>query len=254
MKRSGVEALRLGMDLGMTHIDTAEMYTGAEEIIAEAIRDRRKDVFLVSKVLPSNASYKGTLRACDQSLKRLRTEYLDVYLLHWWSDTHPIGDTMRAMEELVRAGKIRFIGVSNLDVDQLKEAQRALTREKIVCNQVLYHLRSRGVEYRLLRYCDVHHIALVAYSPFEQGDFPSPNSQQGRVLAKIAKKHGKTARQVALNFLTRHKNVFAIPKASDPEHVRENAGGTGWKLDAEDLKLIDSAFPPPRKDQPLDML
>jgi diketogulonate reductase-like aldo/keto reductase len=187
-------------------------------------------------------------------LKRLGTDYLDVYLLHWWSGSYPIGETMRAMEELVAAGKIRHIGVSNLDVDRLKEAQKALTREKIVCNQVLYHLRSRGIEHRLLPYCESQNIAVVGYSPFGQTDFPSPGSKQGKVIATIAERHKKTPRQVALNFLTRRPSLFTIPKASTVDHVRENAGGVGWHLTAEDLKIIDSAFPPPSKDEPLDML
>ena len=253
MKKNGLDALRIGIDLGMTHIDTAEMYSGAEEIVGEAIRGRRKEIFLVSKVLPSNASYKGTLRACDASLKRLKTDYLDVYLLHWWSGPHPIAETMQAMEELVAAGKIRHIGVSNLDVDRLKQAQKALTREKIVCNQVLYHLRSRGIENRLLAYCESQGIAVVGYSPFGQGDFPSLNSKQGKALATIAERHGKTPRQIALNFLTRRPSLFTIPKASNVDHVRENAGGTGWELNAEDVQLIDSVFPAPSKDEPLDM-
>src|SRR5215470_9645636 len=164
MRKNGLEALNAGIKLGMTHIDTAEMYTGSEEVVAEAIRGRRDQVFLVSKVLPSNASYKSTLRACDASLKRLKTDYLDVYLLHWWSGSHPIAETMQAMEALVAAGKIRHIGVSNLDVDRLKQAQRALIREKIVCNQVLYHLRSRGAENRVLPYCESQNIAVVGYS------------------------------------------------------------------------------------------
>jgi diketogulonate reductase-like aldo/keto reductase len=254
MKKSGLEALLAGIDLGMTHIDTAEMYTGAEEIVAQAMRSRREDIFLVSKVLPSNASYKGTLRACDASLKRLDTDYLDVYLLHWWSGSHPIAETMRAMEDLVAAGKIRHIGVSNLDVDHLKQAQKALTREKIVCNQVLYHLRSRGIENRLLPYCESQNIAVVGYSPFGQSEFPSPAGKQGKALAGIAERHGKTPRQVALNFLTLRPGVFAIPKAGRVDHVRENAGGTGWELTSADLKLIDEVFPRPPKDQPLDML
>jgi diketogulonate reductase-like aldo/keto reductase len=253
MKSNGLDALRIGIELGMTHIDTAEMYTGAEEIVADAIAGRRNRIFLVSKVVPSNASYKGTLRACDASLKRLKTDYLDVYLLHWWSGSHPIGETVRAMEELVTAGKVRYIGVSNFDVAQLEQAQRALTREKIACNQVLYHLRSRGIEYSLLPYCEAQNIAVVAYSPFGKGDFPAPSSKQGKALQTIADRHKKTTRQVALNFLTRRKSVFTIPKASNLEHVRENAGGTGWQLTREDLDLIDSVFPPPRKDEPLDM-
>jgi diketogulonate reductase-like aldo/keto reductase len=253
MGRDGLEALRLGIELGLSHIDTAEMYTGSEEVVAEAIRGRRNEIFLVSKVLPSNASYKGTLRACDASLKRLKTDYLDVYLLHGWSGSEPIAETMRAMEELVAAGKTRHIGVSNLDLSQLKQAQKALPRSRIVCNQLLYHLRSRGIEHGLVPYCESQDIAVVGYSPFGQGDFPPANSKQGKALEKIASRHGKTPRQVALNFLTRRKSLFTIPKSSRPEHVRENAGATGWKLDDEDLKLIDSAFPPPAKDEPLDI-
>jgi len=254
MNKRGLDALRAGIELGMTHIDTAEMYTGSEEVVAEAIHGRRRKVFLVSKILPSNASYKGTTRACDASLKRLKTDYLDVYLLHWWSGSHPIEETMRAMEELVASGKIRHIGVSNLDVDQLKRAQKALSREKIVCNQVLHHLKSRGIENRLIAYCESQHIAVVGYSPFGNGDFPSPASKGGQVLAGIAKRHGKTPRQIALNFLTRRKSLFTIPKAGTREHVRENAGGAGWNLDAEDLKHLDSVFPVPDKDAPLDMI
>jgi diketogulonate reductase-like aldo/keto reductase len=158
------------------------------------------------------------------------------------------------MEDLAAAGKIRSIGVSNLDVSELKQVQKALTRERIVCNQVLYHLRSRGIERRLIPYCESQNVAIVGYSPFGNGDFPAPNSKQGKALAAIAERHGKTPRQVALNFLTRRASVFAIPKASSVEHVRENAGGTGWELTAQDLQQIDEAFPPPTKDEPLDML
>jgi len=254
MKNKGRDALEVGIELGMTHIDTAEMYTGAEELVGQLIRNRRKEIFLVSKVVPSNASYKGTMRACDASLKRLNTDYLDVYLLHWWSGSHPIAETMRAMEELVAAGKIRHIGVSNLDLEPLKQAQRALTRERIVCNQVLYHLRSRGIEDRLIPYCESQNIAVVGYSPFGQGNFPLGSSKQAKTLAAIAQRHGKTLRQVALNFLTRRASLFAIPKASNADHVRENAGGTGWQLTPEDLQLIDSVFPPPAKGEPLDIL
>jgi diketogulonate reductase-like aldo/keto reductase len=254
LRKDGLEALRAGIKLGMTHIDTAEMYTGSEEVIGEAIHQIRHKVFIVSKVLPSNASYKGTLRACDASLKRLGTDYLDVYLLHWWSGSHPISDTMRAMEELVSAGKIRYIGVSNFDVARLKQAQKALTRQKIVCNQVLYHLRSRAVENAVLPYCESQNIAVVGYSPFGQGDFPAANSKQGKVLETIAGKYGKTPRQVALNFLTRRTSLFTIPKASKLEHVRENAGGTGWDLTDQDLQLIDSVFPPPARNAQLEML
>lgn len=254
MRKDGLNALRAGIELGMTHIDTAELYAGSEEVVAEAIRGIRDKIFLVSKVLPSNASYKGTLRACDASLKRLNTDYLDVYLLHWWSSTHALGDTMRAMEELVAAGKIRYIGVSNFDVERLKQAQKALTRQKIVCNQVIYHLRSRAVENQVLPYCESQGIAVVGYSPFGQGDFPSPTSKQGKTLQAIGEPHGTTPRQVALNFLTRHKSLFTIPKASRVDHVPENAGGIGWTLNETELKLIDTVFPPPSKTAQLEMI
>ncbi len=254
MPKHGAAEMRIGIDLGLTHIDTAEMYGKAEDYVGEAISGRREEVFLVSKVMPSNASYKKTLQACDTSLKRLKTDYLDVYLLHWWNGAHPIGETMRAMEDLVDAGKIRFIGVSNFDVRQLRQTEQVLTRNKIACNQVLYHLRSRGIEHSLLPYCESQNIALVGYSPFGQGNFPSAESKQGKALAGIGEKHRKTARQVALRFLTGRKGLFTIPKASDPDHICENAGGVGWRLDDEDLKLIDSVFPPPLKNEPLDMI
>jgi diketogulonate reductase-like aldo/keto reductase len=249
--REGIEALRAGIDLGMNHVDTAEMYRN-EHIVAEAIEGIRGKVFLASKVLPSNASYKGTLEACERSLKQLRTDYLDLHLLHWWTGAHPISETMRAMEALVKAGKIRYIGVSNLDVDRLQEAQNALKRERLACNQVLYHLRSRGIEHRLIPYCQSQSIAVVGYSPFGQSNFPAHRSAQGRILSTIAAKHGKTERQVALNFLVREKGVYTIPKASSIDHVRENAGAAGWKLDSEDVALIDGAFPLPDVDAPLD--
>ena len=255
VERRAIEALRLGLDLGLTHIDTAEMYGNGrvEELVAEAIQDRREEVFLASKVLPSNASYKGTLRACIQSLKRLKTEWLDLYLLHWPS-SYPIRETMRAMEKLVDDGMIRFIGVSNFDVDQLEAAETALSKHRLACNQVLYHLGYRGIERHIQPYCANREIAVVGYSPFGHGNFPPPESTGGRVLAEIAKRHGRTPRQVALNFLTRHPSVFTIPKAGRPEHVQENSGGTGWELTSDDLIAIDRAFPAPHFDVPLESI
>ncbi len=254
-EQRAVAALRLGLDLGLTHIDTAEMYGNgrAEELTAEAIGARRSEVFLVSKVLPSNASYDGTLRACERSLNRLGTDTLDLYLLHW-SGRHPIRETMRAMETLVQRGCIRFIGVSNLDLDELKEAQRALRHERLACNQVLYHLGDRGIEYRLLPYCAEQQIAVVAYSPFGHSGFPSPAGRGGRVLAGIARNQGRTARQVVLNFLVRRPGVFTIPKASRKEHVLENSQSLEWELSGEDLNAIDEAFPAPDHEVPLGML
>jgi diketogulonate reductase-like aldo/keto reductase len=221
-----------------------------EELVAEAITGRRDEVFLASKVMPSHASFEGTLRACERSLKRLRTDWLDLYMLHW-PGNHPIRETMRAMEKLVEEGLIRFIGVSNFDVEDLMAAESALRNERMASNQVLYHLGDRGVERRLLPYCARREIAVVAYSPFGHGNFPSPNSIGGRVLVEIAERHGRTPRQVALNFLTRHPSVFTIPKTTRPERVRENAGGVGWALTREEIAAIDRAFPAPDYDVPL---
>lgn len=233
-----IEALRVGIELGLTHIDTAEMYGngGAEKIVAEAISGRRSEVFIATKVLPSNASYAGTLRACERSLKRLNTDYVDLYLLHWWSDEHPIGETMRAMEKLVARGLTRLIGVSNFDVGQMKAARAALTRERLACNQVLYHLRDREIEPAVLPYCETEKIAVVGYTPLDKGGF-----LRG-VVADIARKHGRTPRQVALNFLTRRPALFTIPKAARAEHVRENAGALDFTLSAGELRAIDKAF------------
>lgn len=250
-----VEALRRGLDLGLSHIDTAEMYGNgrAEELVAEAIAGRRDEVFLVSKVLPSNASYRGTLRACERSLRRLRTAWLDLYLLHW-PGRHPLAETMLAMEELAAGGLTRFIGVSNFDVDDLRAAQKALRRERLACNQVLYHLGDRGIERRLIPYCAGQEITVVGYSPFGHGNFPSVGTGGGRVLARVGERHGRTARQVALNYLTRNPSVFTIPKASSQEHVCENSGGAGWKLSGEEIDEIEKAFPAPGRDTPLGMI
>jgi len=254
-ERLAIEALRLGLDLGMTHIDTAEMYGNGrvEEMVAETITGRREEVFLVSKVLPSNASYEGTIRACERSLKRLKTDWLDMYLLHW-PGAHPIRETMRAMEKLVAEGLIRLIGVSNFDVEELKAAEKALRNEPIACDQVLYHLGYRGIERRLLLYCTKRKIAVVGYAPFGHGNFPSPHSVRGQVLAEIAERHSRTPQQVALNFLTRHPNIFTIPKTRRPERVRENSGGVGWELTDYNIAAINYAFPVPDHDAPLEMI
>lgn len=244
--RQVIEALRLGLDLGMTHIDTAEMYGNgrAEQLVAESIADRREEVFLVSKVWPSNASYDGTLRACKRSLARLKTDWLDLYLLHWPSDRYSIKETMRAMEKLVAEGMIKFIGVSNFNVEEVKAAEEALSDERLACYQVQYHLGERGIERDLLPYCAKRKIAIVGYSPFGHGSFPSARGAGGMLLAEIAKRHDRTSRQVAINFLTRYAGVFTIPKAGRAEHIRENSGADGgWKLTEEDIAAIDRAFP-----------
>ena len=223
-----VQALRSGIDAGMTLIDTAEMYGNgiAEELTGEAVRGRRSEVFLVSKVLPSNASFEGTLRACERSLKRLDVDRIDLYLLHWESQ-HPLRETMRAMELLVARGMIRYIGVSNFDVPRVQEAQQALKSNRLACNQVLFHLKDRGIERRLLPYCREQQIAVMGYSPFGHSDFPKRSTAGGRILEEIALRHKKTARQTALNFLA-SRDVFVIPKSGDCEHVVENSGGMGY--------------------------
>jgi diketogulonate reductase-like aldo/keto reductase len=254
-KSRAIETLKLGFDLGMTHIDTAEMYGNGhtEELVAQAIIGRRNEIFLVSKVLPSNASYEGTIKACKRSLKRLKTDWLDLYLIHWPS-SYPITETMRAMEKLVDDGLIKYIGVSNFDIEELKEAEQALKNEQMACNQLLYHLGNRGIEQRLLPYCTEKGIAIVGYSPFGHGNFPSPQSNKGQILEEIAKRHYRTARQVALNFLTRHDNIFTIPKTSRLERVKENSEGVGWKLTENDIMAIDKAFPVPTYDTPLGII
>jgi diketogulonate reductase-like aldo/keto reductase len=237
--RAEVAALRLGIELGLTHIDTAEMYGegGAERVVGEAIAGQRDRVFVATKVLPSHASRAGTVRACEASLRRLRTDHVDLYLLHWWSEAHPIAETMRAMEELVARGLVRWLGVSNFDVAQLEAARKALRRERLACNQVCYHLGDRAIEKHILPYCETRRIAVVGYTPLARGGF-----LRGPVAA-IARKHGRTPRQIALAFLTRRSPLFTIPKASDPEHVRENAAALDLRLPAADVAAIDAAFP-----------
>ena len=238
-----VAALRAGIARGLTHIDTAELYGGAEELIAEAIRGiPRRDLFIVSKVLPQNASHAGTLRACERTLRRLGTDHLDVYLLHWRGNI-PLADTLGALEELVDQGKIRALGVSNFDVSDLEEARALLRKHPIACNQVLYHLGERHIDAELVPYCAKHDIAVVGYSPFGHGRFPRPMAAGGHALAEVAARHGATPRQVALAFLTRTAPLFTIPKASTAAHTEENAGALGLTLATPELAEIDAAFP-----------
>ncbi|MBW2527793.1 MAG: aldo/keto reductase [Deltaproteobacteria bacterium] len=220
-RSEAVAALGRGLDLGMTHIDTAEMYGSGrvEEIVGEAIAGRRDEVFLVSKVLPHNASLQGTLQACERSLRRLKTDYLDLYLLHW-PGQHPLEQTIAAFERLVERGAIRAWGVSNFDERELEQAYRIAGPGRMVCNQVLYHLEERAIEHAVASWCAAHDVAVVAYSPFGAGSFPSARSRGGRVLAEIAAAHGASAYQVALQFLLRDPGVLAIPKATRRAHVR----------------------------------
>jgi diketogulonate reductase-like aldo/keto reductase len=252
-RKNAVAALRRGLDLGMTHIDTAEMYGDAELVIADAIAGRRDEVFLVSKVLPSNASRRGTITACERSLKRLKTDRLDCYLLHW-PGSYPLFDTVAAFEELVSAGKIRSWGVSNFDVDDLSELSEVADEGRIACNQVLYHLQERAIEHAVIPWCKLNGVTVVAYSPFGHNDFPSPQSQAGQVLQRIADAHGASPRQVALAFLTRDSDVFAIPKASTAEHAADNAAAGQLTLNADEIAQLDKAFPRGPKPRGLPML
>ncbi|HZR72891.1 aldo/keto reductase [Bradyrhizobium sp.] len=252
-RKQAVAALRRGLDLGMTHIDTAEMYGDAELVIAEAIDGRRDEAYLVSKVLPSNASRRGTITACERSLKRLKTDRLDCYLLHW-QGSFPLSDTVEAFEQLVSAGKIRSWGVSNFDAGDLDELLTVAGEGKIACNQVLYHLQERAIEHAVIPWCAEHGVAVVAYSPFGHNDFPDQRSKGGAVLQTIAKRLGVSTRQVALAFLARETHVFPIPKASSMEHAAENAAAGDLVLSADDIAALDQAFPRGPKPRSLPML
>ena len=248
-RRAEAAALRLGLDLGMTLIDTAEMYAegGAEEVVAEAIAGRRDDCFLVSKVYPHNAGARKLPLALDASLKRLKVERIDLYLLHWRGGV-PLAETVAAMEKAVAAGRIARWGVSNLDVDDLEELGPALA--DCATDQVLWNLEARGVEFDLLPFCAGRGMPVMAYSPVGQGGALLRNA----ALKAIAARHGVTPAQVALAFVLARPGVIAIPKAADPAHVRQNAAARDLRLAAEDLAALDQAFPPPRRKRALAML
>jgi len=250
-RASAIAALQRGMDDGMTHIDTAEMYGDAELVIGEAIRGRRDGLFLVSKVLPHNASRKGVIAACDRSLKRLGVEQLDCYLLHW-RGPYPLEETFEGFEELLQEGKIASWGVSNFDVPDLKEALAASGPGRIACNQVLYHLRERAIEHAVMPWCEANDVAVVAYSPFGHDEFPSLGSPGGRVLAEIAMARQATPRQIALAWLARRS--FVIPKASSAIHAAENAGAGDIVLNDDEAGRIDRAFPRGKEPRSLPML
>jgi diketogulonate reductase-like aldo/keto reductase len=245
-----VAALKLGIELGVMLIDTAEMYGNgaAEEIVAEATAGRRDGLFIVSKVLPHNASRTGVLAACERSLKRLRTDRIDLYLLHW-RGSHPLADTVAAFEQLREAGKIRYWGVSNFDTGDMQELVRLPHGTHRATNQVLYHVGSRGIEYDLLPWSTEHKIPLMAYSPVGQGG----RLLQSKALIAVAKRHDATPAQIAIAWTMRHDNVIAIPKATDQSHVRENAVAGEIVLSDEDLAMIDAAHPPPGRKQSLDV-
>ena len=245
-----IAALRLGLDLGMTLVDTAEMYGdgGAEEVVGEAVSGRRDGVFIVSKVLPTHASRHGVVTACDRSLRRLRTDRIDLYLLHWRLGT-PLADTVTGFEALKAAGKIRHWGVSNFDTADMIELAKVADGRNVQTDQVLYNLTRRGIEYDLLPWCREREIPLMAYSPVEQGIL----AVDGR-LAGIADRNGVSRSQIALAWVLRQDGVIAIPKASKPDHVRENRAAHNIRLAPADLKELDRAFPPPAGKRPLEMI
>ncbi|MGV1014342.1 MAG: aldo/keto reductase [Methyloceanibacter sp.] len=249
-RKQEVTALRLGLDLGMTLIDTAEMYGdgGAEEIVAEAIEGRRDDVFLVSKVLPENSSRAGTIKACERSLKRLRTDRIDLYLLHW-RGRPDLADTLDAFLTLQAAGAIRYWGVSNFDSDDMEELFALPGGTACASNQVLYNLKRRGIEAGLLPWCRDRGIPIMAYSPIEQGRL-----LRDRTLAAVAKRHDATPAQIALAWVLQHKDMMVIPKAATESHVRENRAALDIRLSAADRAELDRAFPPPKAPRKLEML
>ena len=249
-RKNEVAALRAGLDLGLTLIDTAEMYAngGAEEVVAEAVAGRRDEAFIVSKVLPENATERGTIAACDRSLKRLKTDRIDLYLLHWRSSP-PLAGTLDAFAALKRDGKIRHWGVSNFDMSDMEELWGLPGGGDCASNQVLYNLRRRGIEHDVLPWCQKKTIPIMAYSPVEQGRL-----LDHRALAAVAKAHDATPAQVALAWAMREEGVIAIPKAATLAHVKENRAALDLSLTKDDLAALDRAFPPPKGARPLEML
>jgi diketogulonate reductase-like aldo/keto reductase len=245
-----VEALKLGIDLGMTLIDTAEMYGdgGAEQAVAEAVKGRRDEVFIVSKVLPQNASRLGTIAACERSLKRLKTDYLDLYLMHW-RGSYPLRETLAGFQALARDGLIKAWGVSNFDVADMEELLALPGGDAVATNQVLYNLGRRGIEADLLPWCRERRLPIMAYSPVDQGRI-----LRNRALASIAARHDASPAQIALAWLLRQKDLMVIPKTTNVAHVRENRDALGITLSEADLAELDRAFPPPRGPRPLEML
>ena len=242
--RAGIEALGLGLDLEMKFIDTAEMYGAGhtEEVVARVLEGRRDRVFVASKVSPRHFAYDDVLAAAKRSLKRLGLKQMDLYQLHWPNPRIPISETMKAMEKLVGDGLIRHIGVSNFSVEQMKEAQHSLSREKIVSNQAEFSLIYRSVEAGILQYCQKAGLTMIAYSPLGQGKIPRGKGSSFKVLDEIAGNLGKSRNQVALSWVLQHDSVVAIPKAVATDHVKENAEVAEWKLDREDYQRLAKAF------------
>ena len=241
----GIEALKLGLELGLNLIDTAEMYGAghSEEVVSKVLSTWSRPVFLASKVSPSHFAQDDVLKSAKQSLARLKRKSMDLYQLHWPNSRIPISETMRAMEKLVHDGMTRHIGVSNFSVEQTVDAQAALSRERIVSNQVEYSLVDRSIESELLPFCQREGITVIAYSPLGQGRIPNGGGGPFNVLDSIAAKHGKSRSQVALNWVLRNEGVVVIPKAIEKQHVRENAGVVGWELRPEELRQLERAFP-----------
>ena len=239
-----VAALRRGLDLGLCHIDTAEMYGDGEveRLVGKAIAGRRDEVFLVSKVYPWHAGRESAVAACERSLRRLGSDRLDCYLLHW-PGSEPLEDTFAAFERLRRDGKVLGYGVSNFDVPHLEAALAAAGAGNIACNQVLYHAGERAIENAVMPWCAEHEIPIVAYSPLGNGSLPSPQSSAGRALSEVAERRGVSEAQVALRFVLRRAGVHAIPKASRLAHVEDNAAALGWALDADEIALLERACP-----------
>jgi diketogulonate reductase-like aldo/keto reductase len=240
----------MAVDLGMTVIDTAEMYGGgaAEELVAQALGHRRREIFLVSKVLPQHATRRGTVSSCEASLRRLKTDHLDMYLLHWRGKV-PLTETLEAFNALERDGKIRYWGVSNFDVDDMEDIVALTSGSPVACNQVLYNLMRRGIEYALLPWCQTRGFPITAYSPLEQGKLA-----KNKTVKAIARRLDATAAQVALAWILRQEGVNAIPKAAHVERVRENRGALEITLTADDLDALDAAFPMPTHKTPLEMI
>ena len=254
-RRAEVSALRAGVDLGLTLIDTAEMYAdgGAEEVVGEALNGLRERVFLVSKVYPWNAGGQKAIAACEASLRRLKTDYLDLYLLHW-SGNFTFAETVEAMETLIAQGKIRRWGVSNLDVDEMQALWQVPGGRQCATNQVLYHLASRGIEYDLLPWCQQHQLPVMAYSPLAQAGRLRSGLLNHPVVNEIAHAHSASAVQILLAWVISHQGVMAIPKAASVEHVQQNAAALSITLSAQELAALDKAYPAPKEKTALDMV
>jgi diketogulonate reductase-like aldo/keto reductase len=254
-RQSEVAALRYGLDLGMNLIDTAEMYGegGAEEVVAEAIAGRREEVFVVSKVYPHNATRRRVIEACERSLRRLKTDYIDLYLLHWIGDV-PFAQTVEAFQQLKETGKILEHGVSNFDVSDMEEWVALPGGDEVATNQVLYNLAYRGIEWELIPWSRERRIPIMAYSPVAQKTVEQKQMFNDPNLRSVAAEHGVTPAQIALAWVLRYRDIIAIPKASQPQHIRENRAALDIELTADDLAKLDKSFPPPSRKIPLEML